>query len=93
MPVLVGKFLGKLVDLLAIVGMAPITGLDPPGSKLLAKRFFNQGKVAKRFVGIDGPPLERGTGDVSARSRALMIVFSSCRRMSETSGGIAGATV
>jgi hypothetical protein len=62
-PVLVGKFLGKLVYLLATVSMAPITGLHPPGSKLLAKHFVNQGKVAKRFVGIDGPPLERGTRD------------------------------
>src|SRR5208337_5406900 len=60
-PVLVSKFLRKLVDLLATVGMAPITSLFPPGLKLLAKRSISQGKVAKGFGGIDGPPLERGT--------------------------------
>ena len=63
-PVLVGKFLGELVDLLGDRRLvAPITGLDPPGSKLLAKRFVSQREVAERFGGIDGPPLERGTRD------------------------------
>ena len=64
-PVLVGKFLGELVDLLAIVGIAPITGLVPPGSKLLAKRSVSQREVAERFGGIDGPPLECARAAVS----------------------------
>src|SRR5271157_4496223 len=61
MPVLVGKLLGKLIDLPAVVGVAPITGLFPPGSKPLAELSVSQGKVAERLGGIDGPPLERGT--------------------------------
>jgi len=44
-PVLVGKFLGELIDLLAVVGVAPITGLFPLASKPLAEL----ARLARRF--------------------------------------------